>query len=109
MLEFITGRLSVVLKDAGYKYDVVDAVLAEQSDNPARAGRSRQAIAGLGHARDWSTILPAFARCVRITRDQKKTFKVDAKNFAEKQEEALFKALEKAESQPSQPAAWMIS
>ena len=37
VLDFITGRLSVVLKDAGYKYDVVDAVLAEQSANPAKA------------------------------------------------------------------------
>lgn len=42
--------------------------------------------------------MPAFARCVRITRDQKKTFKVDPKNFAEKEEEALYKALEKEES-----------
>jgi glycyl-tRNA synthetase len=35
---------------------------------------------------------------VRITRDQKQIFKVNPKNFAEKSEEALFKALEKAES-----------
>jgi glycyl-tRNA synthetase len=98
VLDFITGRLSVVLKDAGYKYDVVDGVLAEQSDNPARAAEAVRQLQAWVQRDDWSTILPAFARCVRITRDQKKTLKVDAKNFAEKEEEALFKALEKAES-----------
>jgi glycyl-tRNA synthetase len=98
VLDFITGRLSVVLKESGCKYDVVDAVLAEQSDDPARAAEAVKQLQAWVQREDWSTILPAFARCVRITRDQKKTFKVDIKNFAEKQEEALFKALEKAES-----------
>jgi glycyl-tRNA synthetase len=98
VLDFITGRLSVVLKDAGCKYDVVDAVLAEQSDDPARAAEAVKQLQAWVQREDWSTILPAFARCIRITRDQKKTFTVDNKNFAEKQEEALFKALEKAEA-----------
>ena len=98
ILDFITGRLSVVLKDAGYKYDVVDAVLAEQSDNPAHAAEAVKQLQGWVTRPDWSTILPAFARCVRITRDQKTTMKVNTRNFAEKQEEALFKALEKVES-----------
>ncbi len=35
ILDFITGRLSVALKDLHYKYDVAEAVLAEQSHNPA--------------------------------------------------------------------------
>ena len=48
----------------------------------------------------WNTILPAFARCVRITRDQKKTFKVLAKSFIEKEEKDLFQALGKAEKSP---------
>ena len=98
VLEFITGRLSVVLKDAGHKYDVVDAVLAEQSDDPARVAEAVKQLQGWVKRTDWTTILPAFARCVRITRDQKKTFKVDKKAFAEKEEEALFVALEKSES-----------
>jgi glycyl-tRNA synthetase len=98
ILDFITGRLSVVLKDAGYKYDVVDAVLADQSDNPAHAAEAVKQLQGWVTRPDWSTILPAFARCVRITRDQKTTMKVNTRNFAEKQEEALFKALEKMES-----------
>jgi glycyl-tRNA synthetase len=98
VLEFIAGRLSVVLMDSGYKYDVVDAVLAEQSANPAASAQAVKQLQAWVNRKDWSTILPAFARCVRITRDQKQTFKVDPKNFAEKSEESLFKALERAES-----------
>ena len=98
ILDFITGRLSVVLKDAGYKYDVVDAVLAAQSNNPAGSLRAVKQLQAWVEREDWSTILPGFARCVRITRDQKETFKVNEETFAEKEEKDLFKALEKAES-----------
>jgi glycyl-tRNA synthetase len=98
LLEFITGRLKVVLNDAGYKYDVVDAVLAAQSNNPAGAARAVKQLQAWVERKDWQTILPGYARCVRITRDQKQIFKVNPKGFAEKAEEALFKALEKAES-----------
>ncbi len=68
ILDFIAGRLSVALKDMGYKYDVVDAVLAEQSNNPAASARAvKQLQAWVGRG-DWSTILPGYARCVRIIR-----------------------------------------
>jgi len=101
VLEFITGRLSVVLKDNGYKYDVVDAVLSAQYNNPAGAARAVKQLQAWVKREDWRTILPAFARCVRITRDQpaaqKQTFSVNEKAFAEKEEQELFKALEKAE------------
>jgi glycyl-tRNA synthetase len=100
VLDFIAGRLSVVLKDMGYRYDVVDAVLAEQGANPAAAVGAVKQLQSWVERKDWREILPAFARCVRITRDQNQTFKVNPKNFAEKPEEALFKALEKAESAP---------
>ncbi len=116
VLDFVTGRLSVVLKDMGYRYDVVDAVLAAQSDNPAGSARAVRQLQACVERDDWRTILPAFARCVRITRDQpggfvppvrhaagtkpaaqKQTFSVEEKSFVEKEEKELFKALEKAE------------
>jgi glycyl-tRNA synthetase len=97
VLDFITGRLSVVLKDMGYRYDVVDAVLAAQSDNPAGSARAVRQLQAWVEREDWRTVLPAFARCVRITRDQKQTFRVNEKTFAEKEEVELFKALEEAE------------
>jgi glycyl-tRNA synthetase len=100
ILDFVTGRLNVALREAGYKYDAVDAVLVEQSADPAASARAVKQLQAWVARDDWSAVLPAFARCVRITRDQKQQYKVDKKNFAEKQEEALYKALEKAESAP---------
>ena len=80
VLDFIRGRLAVVLKDCGFRYDVVDAVLAEQAANPARrARRSVQAATSLDGPRRLEDDTARFARCVRITRDQKKSFAVDTK------------------------------
>jgi len=102
ILEFITGRLSVVLKDAGYKHDVVEAVLAEQSANPAASARAVKQLSAWVSREDWQSILPGYARCVRIIRDQKESFKVDEKAFVEAEEKALFKAIqENAKSQPT--------
>ena len=104
VLDFIKGRLSVVLKDAGYKYDVVDAVLAEQRNaaNPAASAEAVKQLQAWVERSDWHEILPGYAHCVRITRDQTETFKVDEKAFAEKEEKDLFAALQaNAKSQPS--------
>jgi len=68
ILDFLTGRLKVVLNDMGYKYDVVDAVLAEQSANPAAAAEAVKQLQTWVERADWSTILPGYARCVRIIR-----------------------------------------
>jgi len=92
ILEFISGRLSVVLKDAGYKHDVVEAVLAQQSANPAAAARAVKQLTAWVSRVDWSTVLSGFARCVRIVRDQKEQFKVIPETFVEPEEIALYKA-----------------
>jgi glycyl-tRNA synthetase len=98
VLGFIAVRLAVLLKEAGYRYDVVDAVLAEQAANPAGARRSVQQLQAQVAGEEWRTILPAFARCVRITRDQKQTFGVVSKNLTEKEEKELFRAVQRAEA-----------
>ena len=107
ILNFITGRLRVVLNEMGYKYDVVDAVLAEESNaaNPAKsAHRVKQLQAWVGRE-DWNTILPGYARCVRIIRSAKadtKKLKVNPKKFVEEEEKKLYDAIQKnVESQPS--------
>jgi glycyl-tRNA synthetase len=68
ILEFLTGRLSVVLKEMGYRYDVVDAVLVEQSANPAAAARAVKQLQAWVGREDWPKVLPGYARCVRIIR-----------------------------------------
>jgi glycyl-tRNA synthetase len=96
-LDFITGRLSVALKELGYRYDVVDAVLAEQSNNPAGAARAVKQLSAWVDRSDWATILPGYARCVRIlrsqTEDEGPKTDVDEKVFVEAEEKELYKAI----------------
>jgi glycyl-tRNA synthetase len=102
ILDFITGRLSVVLKDMSYKHDVVEAVLAEQSNNPAGTVRTVKQLQAWVGREDWSKTLDGFARCVRITRDKKAIFKINEKLFADKEEKDLYSALQaNAKKQPS--------
>jgi glycyl-tRNA synthetase len=105
ILDFLTGRLRVVLNDMGFRYDVVDAVLAEQSANPAAAARAVEQLQAWVGREDWSTILPAFARCVRILRSQagdRGQLTIDEGMFVEAEEKKLYKMLQfTVQDQPS--------
>ncbi len=99
-LDFIVGRLRSYLLEQGFRYDVVDAVLAEQQSNPAGVLRAVKTLSQWVDRSDWSTILPAYARCVRITRDQKERYAIQPEAFADPAEGALYEALQKARSFP---------
>jgi glycyl-tRNA synthetase len=88
-LDFVIGRLKGYLTDQGYRYDVVDAVLAQQGINPAGAARACKQLTAWVQRADWNTILPAFSRCVRITRGLKETFTVKPESLKEPSEKAL--------------------
>ena len=98
VFEFIVERLRNVLLERGARYDAVEAVLAAQANNPAGAARAVEALEAWITRPDWHTILPAFARCVRITREFRQRFPVDEGRFAEPSEQALFQALTTAEA-----------
>ncbi len=98
--DFITGRLQSILLEQGYRYDVVAAVLAEQGSNPAKATRAVKELTEWVNRPDWQQILPAYARCVRITRDQVETFTVEEKAFEEPAEKDLFDAIKIMETAP---------
>ncbi|GAP09735.1 glycyl-tRNA synthetase, tetrameric type, beta subunit [Bellilinea caldifistulae] len=99
-LEFIIGRLQSYLLEEGYRYDVIAAVLAEQGHNPAAAFRAVQQLQQWVQREDWNRILPAYARCVRITRDQQETFSIEPDALVEDAEKALLSALLQAETTP---------
>jgi glycyl-tRNA synthetase len=67
-LGFIVERLRNLMLEAGSRYDIVDAVVAAQGDNPARCTAAVHELTGWVARPDWHTILPAYARCVRIVR-----------------------------------------
>lgn len=98
-LEFISGRQRSYLLDQGFRFDVVDAVLARQSANPAGAMRSISDLSERIARPDWPLLLQAYARCVRITRDQKEIFTVDETKFVEPSEKELLAAIYQLENQ----------
>lgn len=67
-LDFIVERLRNWLLESGERFDVVDAVVLVQGGNPARAAQAVRQLAAWTARPDWHTILPAYARCVRIMR-----------------------------------------
>lgn len=97
---FILERLRNFLLEQGYRYDVIDAILAVQGDNPAAAEKAIQELSQWVSRPDWHTILPAYARCVRITREFKEQFSVDETYFREPAERALYETLLQVKNAP---------
>jgi glycyl-tRNA synthetase len=102
VLAFIAGRLRGQLLDAGYRYDVADAVLAEQGHNPHLALLAVQQLSEWIKRADWPQILAAYSRCVRITRAQKRVYPVAADKFVEPSEKELHAAYQSASMKPVQ-------
>jgi glycyl-tRNA synthetase len=105
VLDFIVERLRNILLEQGARYDAVDAALFAQGANPAAAARAVNELAAWVARPDWHMILPAYARCVRITRDFKELFSVDPAAFSEPQEAELYQALLAAEAHPRRPGS----
>jgi len=95
-LDFVVERLRGSLREDGFQYDVVDAVLAARGDDPFRARQSTEAMARWVARDDWSRILDNYARCVRITRDFEERFPLDPARFVRRAEEALHTAFQEA-------------
>ncbi|MCC6148092.1 MAG: glycine--tRNA ligase subunit beta [Anaerolineaceae bacterium] len=104
-LEFIAGRLRALLIEMGNRYDVVDAVLAAQRGNPAGAARAVRQLAEWTGRPDWKTILPAYARCARITRSQPGPFTLNAALLQDDEEKSLYEALQTARDTITQPGS----
>ncbi|MBN1231545.1 MAG: glycine--tRNA ligase subunit beta [Anaerolineales bacterium] len=103
VMEFILGRLRVILIEKGYRYDIVDAVLSVQGNNPAGAARAVEALSEKVSKDNWDKTLAAYSRCVRITRSHSETYSVDKYSLKEASEKALIEALEKAEAVSRKP------
>ncbi len=96
--EFIAGRLRGLLLDQGIRYDVVDAVLVAQADNPAAAARNAIILSEWVARPDWNEIFPAYSRCARITRGEKDNEEVAPKLLQEAEEKELYQQLLNAEA-----------
>jgi len=97
-LAFIQRRLRGMLLDQGFNYDVVDAVLAEEGENPYGAFLGVQALSAWVARDDWDQTLPAFSRCVRIVRDLDEAYQVNESLLEEESEKLLYEAVTRAEN-----------
>ncbi len=95
--EFVAGRLHGLLLDKGFRYDVVDAVEQVNGDNPAVAAQQAGVLSAWVARDDWGTILPAYSRCLRMTRDLEQEFAIDSNLLVEPEDQTLFEALLRAQ------------
>ncbi len=96
LLDFLSARLQAWLQDQGYAADVLEAVLAEQGNNPWRALQFAGQLQGWVERPDWTLVLDSFSRCVRITRGTAATGAIRNDLLREPQERALHEALQAA-------------
>ena len=98
VMDFINGRLEVVLREQGHSASVVKAVLAEQGHDPLVATNTAVSLTAAVEAEDWTNLLDAYARCVRITRKQETQFALRPDDFQLAEEKALYQAYQQAEN-----------
>jgi glycyl-tRNA synthetase len=99
VLAFVVERLRGWLRDKGFRYDVVDAVLAERGDDPYGAYRTVAQLAAWVVRDDWMDLLNAYGRCIRIVRDQERRFQFEPNEDPEPASAALWKAYHTARAQ----------
>jgi glycyl-tRNA synthetase len=95
VLAFINGRLEVALREQGHAVSVVKAVLAEQGYDPFTATNTAVALTSAIKEEDWTRLLDAYARCVRITRSQEAAFTLRPDEFTLAEEQNLYQAYAK--------------
>ncbi len=96
---FVGERLRTWLRDKGFRYDVVDAVLAERGDDPYSAYRAVAQLSVWVERKDWMDLLNAYGRCIRIVRDQHERYEFQPGVDPEAATATLREAYEKARAQ----------
>lgn len=98
VLDFVQRRLQSVLLEAGYRYDVVEAVLAEQGEIPYRAAQAVEALNRWVEREDWEQLLTAYSRTARIVRGTEK-HDLDPAALQEEASRRLYQAYQTAQVQ----------
>jgi glycyl-tRNA synthetase len=103
--QFIVERLRNLLLEQEHRYDIVEAVLAAQGHIPALAQRAVVELGAWVSRSNWNSILPAYARCVRITRELPDRLPIQPEAFADSAEKDLLSALTTAEAASRRPGS----
>lgn len=98
LIEFMAERLKVSLKDQGYFYDVVNAILCDVSDlNIIQIHDKLDAIAKIMNTEVGTNVCYIYTRISRILSSVKETYevKIDEDLFVEQNEKYLYSAYKK--------------
>jgi glycyl-tRNA synthetase len=97
--DFVVQRLRGWLLDQGYRYDLVDAALAERGDNPAEALQTVSSLARWIDQLEFARLLTAYSRPSRIVREYEEEFPLDPDMLSEEAERELYRAMLAAQKQ----------
>ncbi|MFQ6057809.1 MAG: glycine--tRNA ligase subunit beta, partial [Anaerolineae bacterium] len=94
VLAFIQRRLQGWLLEAGYRHDLVEAVLAERGDNPYLAYRTLETLTDWveNRAVEFEAVLTAYSRPARIVRGHDDLPPLDPQRLREPAERQLYEA-----------------
>ncbi len=100
VLAFVRDRLYGWLRDQGLPHDAVNAVLAVQGHDPARATAAARDLAQLVQAADWPETFTAYARCKRIVRSLPDIYALAPEHYTEPATRGLYDAWQAVAPQP---------
>lgn len=91
--EFVAQRLRGWLLDLGYRYDLVDAALAERVDNPYHALETVRGLSEWVERPVFAALLTAYSRSSRIVREYPTRFPLHSEMLTEAAEQKLYRAV----------------
>jgi glycyl-tRNA synthetase len=98
VLDYVIQRLRGVLLESDVRYDVIDAVLVERGHDPYLAAQTAHRLDNWVQKDGWMDLLNAYARCVRIVRNQERRYTVKPDLFAEPASIALHETVRQAQA-----------
>lgn len=111
VVTYILHRLQGLLLNQGYRYDVIEAVLAARGDDPAVAFATVRDLESRTQQAEFAPILRGYSRAMRIVRKIEQVYPVDPNLFTEEVELDLYKAYVEAQkvASPASPIADLVS
>ncbi len=97
--DFVVQRLRGWLLDLGYRYDLVDATLAERADNPYQSLEMVRSLSDWVERPEFAVLLTTYSRPSRIVREYPTEFPLHPEMLTESAERELYRAMLGAQKQ----------
>ena len=98
VFDFVAQRMrGWLLAEGGYRYDLVEATLAERADNPFAALATVRSLSEWASRPEFAALLTAYSRPSRITREYAGEFPLRPEAFTEEAEKNLYQAVRVAQ------------